>query len=444
MFSLKITKITVSILTLTVFILSASCIPDSISLAQTELSAPILSMDIQKGMCFVTWDKNSFSSYSTEKALARLKGNGASHVQINVTHYQETYNSTSIKATELTPSDSSVQFAIKSALKNGLEVMLKPHIDLLDSGDGSYWRADIGFQNETDWKKWFASYKQFILHYARIAEKNNVSIFAVGTELSFTTQKTSDWKDIIAEVKKIYSGKLIYAANWDEYKNVQFWGDLDFMGIDAYFPLTYKTDPSVEDIKKGWSKWIQEIEMVQKSVNKPVIFTEIGYASTKNAPSKPWENGTSGNADTDIQAKCYKAFFEAVWARPWLKGVYFWKWDPSVSGGGKNNRDFTPLNKPAEQILASVFKSEDPLLSPGVSEHITKMIGNKVQAPASAIVPDYVGTIASKAQRHLPTLDNGNLLGINTLQPALKTAHKGELVKEWAKIHQEIMDSKKK
>ena len=90
--------------------------------------------------------------------------------------------------------------------------------------------------------------------------KNNVELFCIGTELSFASQKTDKWKELIQKVKTSYDGKLTYAANWDNYKNIKFWDDLDFVGIDAYFPLSYTTKPDLEELKNGWNKWSMEIE----------------------------------------------------------------------------------------------------------------------------------------------------------------------------------------
>ncbi|MEA3489841.1 MAG: hypothetical protein U9R44_05850 [Candidatus Omnitrophota bacterium] len=310
-----------------------------------------------KGMCYVAWDKDRFASSYSDKSLEKLANLGVEYISIIVTLYQEEHDSTEIKRTERTPSDRSIAHAIKTAHKLGLKVMLKPHLDLIDKYDGTYCRSDIGFADDKAWKKWFKEYKKFILHYARMAKRFDVEIFCVGTELSFATQKNSAWQNgILPAVRKAYPGKLVYAANWDNYKNIMFWKDLDYIGIDAYFPLTYKTDPTVEDLKKGWEKWIFEIEAWRTSINKPVIFTEIGYPCTKHAPCMPWKGGNEGNAAPDIQAKCYEAFFGSVWKRPWLAGVYWWKWDTNIHSGGINNRRFTPQNKPAEKIIELHYK----------------------------------------------------------------------------------------
>ncbi|MFH1305855.1 MAG: hypothetical protein ABIH74_05605 [Candidatus Omnitrophota bacterium] len=309
----------------------------------------------QKGMCYVTWDKDRFGSSDSDESMERLASAGVEYIAICITHFQRNHDSTVIERTDRTPSDKSVIHAIKKAREIGLTVMLKPHIDIIDKGDGTYWRADIGFTREEDWQEWFQEYRRFILHYARMAEEHDVSIFCVGTELTFSTQKTSEWRDIIKGIREVFSGELTYAANWDNFKNIKFWEDLDYAGIDAYFPLSYQSDPSEEELKKGWEKWKDEITIWHAEINKPVLFTEIGYPSAPNAPSTPWQNGSNGNADQEIQARCYKAFFETMWDQPWLAGVYWWAWKANIYAGGKHNRHFTPQNKSALQVLEANY-----------------------------------------------------------------------------------------
>ena len=328
-------------------------------LSPGKLYSEALPFAPQKGMCYATWQQDKFASEHSDASLERLQALGTDHLSLIVTRYQETYNSTKIKSTERTPSDKSLSHAMKTARKLGLTVMLKPHIDLMDKHDGTYWRADIGFTSEKDWQKWFKEYRKFILHYAKLAERGKATIFCVGTELSFTSSKTEEWVKIINDVKKVFSGKLVYAANWDEFKNIKFWDQLDYVGIDAYFPLSYAPNPEVEDLKKGWEKWKLEISNWHKTVNKPILFTELGYASTPHAPYSPWEGGIQGNADVEIQAKCYEAFFQTIWKEAWFAGVYWWRWNPSVRAGGKYNRRFTPQNKPAEKIIEAHYSGPE-------------------------------------------------------------------------------------
>lgn len=316
---------------------------------------------VQKGMCYVGWNKDRYASRHSDQSLKKLIDLGVKYVSIVVTQYQDTHNSVTINPTENTPSDNSISHVINKAHSLGLKVMLKPHVDIIGELIDPYSRADIGFADENDWHKWFSEYQSFITHYAKLAEELHVEIFCVGTELSFTTQKDLLWRKIISTVREVYSGKLIYAANWDNYKNIKFWEDLDYVGIDAFFPITYRPNPSLIELKRGWEKWKSQIRAWHAAVNKPIIFTEIGYSSTSGAPMMPWEKGLQGNADLKTQANCYKAFFDSIWGCSWLAGVYWWRWDTSIHAGGEHNRQFTPQNKPAQKIIETYYKDESSI-----------------------------------------------------------------------------------
>ncbi len=248
------------------------------------------------------------------------------------------------------------------AREKGIKVLLKPHIWLNRASEGM-WRSDIEMQTDADWDTWFEDYRLFILHYAKLAEENKFEVLCVGTELYKTAvMKEDKWRSIIAEIRTIYSGKLIYAANWyREYEEIAFWDDLDYIGIQGYFPLAETENPSVQELVSGWQPHLKKIEAIHKKFDKPVIFTEIGYRSQTNAAIKPWEwpssNQQASLEDLETQVRCYEAFFQGAWQKEWCAGAYFWKWFPRLT-----NKDayhgFTPQNKPALRVLGKYYGEE--------------------------------------------------------------------------------------
>jgi len=299
-----------------------------------------------KGMSYASWTEDSFENVKSDESLESMSRASVNSVAIIVTWYQENFDSTLLQRTERTPSDEGVRHAIRRAHKLGMSVMLKPHVDLENQQDSC--RSDIGFQTEEEWRQWFNNYAKFVNHYARMAENENVEFFCVGTELTFASSKLEYWRDkIIPSVRKLFSGQITYAANWDDYSQVRFWDILDYAGIDAYFPLSKKNDPNLDELKEGWKQWLGEIETWQKTAKKPVVFTECGYCSADSAAKKPWVEAFSGMPNMRLQADCYIALFETFWDKPWFSGVYWWTWSTVPEAGGPANRRFTPQNKPA-------------------------------------------------------------------------------------------------
>ena len=210
-------------------------------------------------------------------------------------------------------------------------------------------------KSEEDWQLWFENYRGFILDYAEMAEEHQIPMLCIGTELELTSTRESDWRNVISEIRKVYSGKLIYAANFTEFEHVKFWDALDYIGIQAYFPLSTKENPSLSDLKSGWKKNIPRIDKIVRKYQIPVMFTEIGYVNTVDAAIEPWvwpNERKETELSEEIQAICYEAFFETAWKESWMAGVFFWKWYPD---GRHRNPDFTPQGKKAEKVMTKYF-----------------------------------------------------------------------------------------
>jgi hypothetical protein len=211
--------------------------------------------------------------------------------------------------------------------------------------------------SEEDWKSWFSKYQAFILDYARLAEELKMPMLCVGTELEKTSTKEKEWRAVIAEVRKVYSGKLTYAANFTEFEQVKFWDALDYIGVQAYFSLAKNHNPSLAELTKSWNTHLPQIEKLIRKFKKPVLFTEIGYCNTVDAAVQPWvwpNERKETELSQEVQALCYEAFFQTAWKKDWLAGVFFWKWYPQ-----RHDRepDFTPQGKKAEKILSKYFLS---------------------------------------------------------------------------------------
>jgi len=317
----------------------------------------------QKGMCYVTWSPGRYSSPASDESLKEVAGLGTKWIAVLTTWYQGKCHSTTISPGKNTPSDESMIHAIKTAHALGMKVMIKPHLDIIDTSDGS-WRGEIACSSEPDWKAWFENYRDFILHYAKIAQENNVEILCIGTELtSVATIKENMWKEVVIKpVRGAYKGLLTYAANWDnEYERIKFWDALDYVGIDAYFPLVEdKPKPTLEELKKGWEPWVTDVEAFQKRVNKPIIFPEVGYCSAAWTAKTPWEDLASGKVESKLQADCYRALIETFWGKEWFYGMYWWRWGTDTRFGGPNNRGFSPQNKPAKDVIKEWYSKPAP------------------------------------------------------------------------------------
>ncbi len=252
-----------------------------------------------------------------------------------------------------TENDESVVQSAFDARQRGMTVMMKPQIWV----GHNYWTGDIEFEKEEDWRSFFRLYSLWILHYALLGELHDWEMLCIGTELVQTTRRDADWRALIANVRKIYGGQLTYAANWgEEFEKLAFWDALDFIGLNCYYPLSKKDDPSDRELRKGFAAVLSISKKVRERFGKPLIFTEIGFASQPATWKEPHKDDRSGYYDGEAQRRCYSVVAEALKSWDGCAGIFWWKFPTRLDYRGFENTDFTPNNKPAEEVVRGWFR----------------------------------------------------------------------------------------
>ncbi|MBN2002710.1 MAG: hypothetical protein JXA21_05080 [Anaerolineae bacterium] len=321
----------------------------------------------QNGIAYASWWKGQYSDPLADISLENLADTGANWMSLLVTWYQDTLTTTTIVSdTDRTPTDADIQHAVEKAHELGVSVMLKPHVDL----NNYAWRGFIGegFETQADWDAWFASYTDFILYYAQMAQDLGVDQFCVGTELMSTEAQTISWRNVISEVAAVYTGTLTYAANHGSENAITWWDDLDYIGVDAYYRLVENqahTNPTVDELKATWATLVISLEALSEQYDRPIIFTEVGYRSVDGMTYQPWDYSAGTVLDLQEQVDAYQALFESVYTQTWFNGLYMWSWDTNPAQGGMCDLGYSPYNKPAENVLRQWYGAEQKVLPGG-------------------------------------------------------------------------------
>ncbi|MFK7926217.1 MAG: hypothetical protein AB8H47_29985 [Bacteroidia bacterium] len=129
-----------------------------------------------------------------------------------------------------------------------------------------------------------------------------------------------------------------------------------------------RKNPSLKALKKGWEPHFRRLKTTAQKWQKPIVFTEVGYRSSRDAGIHPWEWEPKGEIPKEeispkVQALCYQAMFERFWAEDWMEGVIIWKWthENYQQAGDYSRRRRTPSpvsfspKKDAEQVLTDWF-----------------------------------------------------------------------------------------
>ncbi len=335
--------------------------------------------------------------------------------------------------------DQDIEQAITDAQAAGLTPILSLNVLLTTPIDGStsptaignLWyntpggASILGAETATAEHEWIDSYTSYAVHYAQLSQKYHLPYFIFGNDLLNITTDTKntaqgsigaagspgdkftcagrrdcEWRHVINAIKSAtyvdyqgtqqtgggYQGKLIYGASWSgdlngsaptEFEHITWWDAVDFLGVDAGFPLTSDVaDVAVPTLIDAWNgkkdnlplanqgDIVSRLGAMYTKFKKPILFTSAGYASAPGANNNPQDTAPTTRDDLeqehDMEA-LLKAFSQQ--AAPWFAGV-IWSFDEpkwprsSVSGWATSSEwagDTVTGNGPDDAKLGGKF-----------------------------------------------------------------------------------------
>lgn len=303
-----------------------------------------------------------YGSKDSARSRAELKRLGVRSLSITPFGFSRSLTDTVVRGIGDYPageSDSRVRDEIREAKQEGFEILLKPHIWI---GSGQ-WIGHVHFTDEAERAAWHQSYEAWLLHYAELAEQERISILSIGTELGHTEEDAQAWRDTIAKVREAFHGQLTFGANWTDVDRVPFWDALDYVGVQFYGPLEAKAGPHDETARKrALEAHLDGYERVAKRVERPILFTEVGYRAIPETNVEPhaWPEHLQSTPDEAAQAQAYRRFFEAVARRERVQGVYLWKWFTHLDSPEEGKDGFSPRHKLAARVLEGAYTGRCP------------------------------------------------------------------------------------
>ena len=242
-----------------------------------------------------------------------------------------------------TVSDASLATAIDFAHAAGLKVLLKPHVDWTEGG----WRGWFYFKDDAARTDWWTSYHAMINDTVQLALAHHADGICIGTEffsINKEANSAAEWTAIIRDIRAAgYTGQLTYAANWGYGEDTEYnrpglggvWEQLDFVGIDAYYPLADAQDPNLDTLVAGWRNGqnpghqdhVAALQSLAQRTGKSIVFTEVGYPAHDFAAKEP-ANDTPGVLNEGLQARAAEALYQVWGAVPWWGGALWWQVGP--------------------------------------------------------------------------------------------------------------------
>lgn len=301
-----------------------------------------------------------------------------------------------------TPSDQDVIDTVRYLTGRGYQVDLYPF--LFGYEDDKPWRGRLTLNSSAEMTQFITGewgYRRFIQHYINLIRDNSLDIHTmfVGSEMRGATYSLPainypfvDELLLLANYCKAQLPGVLctYAADWSEYHSDpadytarpldRLWASdaIDFVSIDAYFPLTASHSADYATIKAGWTSgeaydyWVDygapgnphydlTPDNAIKNVgywwanthtdrgaaspwipkSKPIFFSEIGFATVNGTTNQPnvfvdpsssesaYPRGSNKSIDFEVQIVALRATLDWLNEQPWsmTTPAHIWCWD---------------------------------------------------------------------------------------------------------------------
>ena len=303
---------------------------------------------------------------------------GVNWTTLNANICQESYSSRKVFLDFLYSSGEKELAEIAEIIHdNGIRILLKPCLTPLDGA----WMGAVTFPETHQiagvehnyWKEWFASFTESAKYFAEFAERNRIEGLIIGAEYYGTEGRSEEWSNVIAEIRKIYTGPLTYEFTFASRKAYALdWLDgVDFLSYSYYPPAKgeylrmeeFRNSPhvSLDEMTAYLESRKEKIASISRQFgNKAIVFTEIGVRSAHGCIANPCDFLAETDYDGQEQADSMEAVFRTFSELPQWLGLYWWKWDetqnrPHYHDDPRGDKGFTIQGKPAEKILKKWF-----------------------------------------------------------------------------------------
>lgn len=233
-----------------------------------------------------------------------------------------------------------IKSVVRHAHERKIKVCLKP---MLTTNHG-LWKPTGFKENDVDfeekWKMWFASYTEFILYYAQLAQDIECEMLCVGNETLGGMECKEEWSTLIDKIHSVFRGTLVFHINEVEEKLVskekfEWLTKLDYVGTKATFPRAKSAGITLESMIFEWRKLARKLKMFYQIYGRPILFMESGCESNERFCMSLDEKRTIEEKERplpnqEVQANYYDSVLSAFHDQPWFYGAFWWGWSTTV------------------------------------------------------------------------------------------------------------------
>jgi hypothetical protein len=287
--------------------------------------------------------------------------------ELNLTHVTLPIKIDAATLTDSAPTVNAASLAyahlVRDQLPVGVQVIIEPYP----------WVAG-GTLSETEWNPsnvltWFTNWEAACETLA--TEFPGEYGMYVSSNLPYVQGYSTEWIDLIDNIKLVFSGNIIFRTNWwstgvfdpgsfavwEGIRDNPIWAAVDIIAISAYFELNESDDPSEEEMLSDLystsmyersQNIVEQCRAIADEWGKPFMFGELNVSKWSNGASAPWDDAPGATLSRMVQRNYFGAYMRAFSRVPnWLGFSIFNIGHPYADGG-------YILQRPARRFISAI------------------------------------------------------------------------------------------
>ena len=147
--------------------------------------------------------------------------------------------------------------------------------------------SGAGRSSPKSWEEWFDSYRAIMIHFSLDRRGVSRRTFSPSARnWSRREEKVEEWRRTIAAVREVFSGQAHLLRQLGPLHLDPVLGPARHGRDEQLLEAGREAPVTVEEIKQNWREIQDELLAFKKKVNKPILFTEVGWCSLANAAQR--------------------------------------------------------------------------------------------------------------------------------------------------------------
>lgn len=169
---------------------------------------------------------------------------------------------------------------------------------------------------------------RYALAHGRLAQRLDARYLILGTYWGGVGPrlKTQEIRMILAAVRTVFKGIIIYAAHLENLADSLLWQSADALALSGPVPLQCSREkPSQGLLSRTCKGLLRKISNIRSENPKPFFITDVGYPTRAGGHLNPLDS-TKSRQEPGLPVQAIRALHETFFPMSWYRGLGVFAW----------------------------------------------------------------------------------------------------------------------